>query len=190
MGPFPCRSRAVLAERAARRPPCHLLGPERESLRSGGSLCRAGRAAPPVPAPGTAPCPAPAAPSGSRQTLAGEGWSEAVRVRRAKRQAPVPVSSEPVRLRGAHVGPGGREVGSVGKGLHADAAPLGGWQGTWPRCWHRAVPVTAFTKASQTASSSWGKTWPRMRRWMASSCRGCAESVGEYSPAPGHPRGP
>lgn len=83
-----------------------------------------------------------------------------------------------------------REVGSVPKGLAAHAHPLGGWQGSWPGCFHRPLPVPTFTKASQTASSSWGKTWPHTRRRMASSCRGCTESVGEYSPVLGPPACP
>lgn len=83
-----------------------------------------------------------------------------------------------------------REVGSVPQGLGAHTDPLGGWQGTLPGCWHRALPVPTFTKASRTASSSWGKTWPRTRRQTASSCRGCTESVGEYGPMPGPPAYP
>lgn len=83
-----------------------------------------------------------------------------------------------------------REVGSVPKGLAAHAHPLRGWQGSWPGCFHRPPPVPTFTKASQTVSSSWGKTWPHTMRWMASSCRGCTESVGEYSPMLGPPACP
>lgn len=58
------------------------------------------------------------------------------------------------------------------------------WQGTWPGCWQRDPLAPTLTAASRTASSSWGTAWPRTRRRRAWSCRGCAESAGEYGAWP------
>lgn len=83
----------------------------------------------------------------------------------------------------AEPGHRGAEVHSVprGAGAHFGSRYR---QGTWPGCWQRDPPAPTLTGASRTASSSWGTAWPRTRRRRASSCRGCAESAGEYGAWP------